>query len=313
MMKCMSADATTEIWTIRRLLEWTVAWLTRRGVAEARLSAEVLLAHALSCDRIWLYARFDEVPPAEQVAVFRDLVRRAGEHTPIAYLVGKKEFYSLTFEVTAAVLIPRPETETLVDRVVQLGRSGTTPVRDVWDVGTGSGCIAVAVCKQLPEVRCLASDVSADALSVAARNVARHGLADRIRLVEADGLSITPRDAPDHGFDVLVSNPPYISTADLPTLDATVRDYEPSVALSAGDDGMRFFRMLAERAGRWVREGGALLVEFGYGQVSAVRQIVEAGGAFVHTGTWRDAASGHERVMQFERRSPARPGDARTE
>lgn len=298
----MSADSATDSWTVRRLLDWTVTWLARRGVAEARLSAEVLLAHALGCDRISLYVRFDDMPEADRVGVFRDLVRRAGEHAPIAYLVGKKEFYSLAFEVTPAVLIPRPETETLVERVVALGRAGTPPVRDVWDLGTGSGCVAIAVCKQLSGVRCLATDVSPDALAVAARNVERHGLADRVRLAVADGLTISPADAPEGGFDALVSNPPYVADGDVPTLDESVRNFEPQAALSAGDDGLRFYRILAAGAGPWVRSGGALLVEFGYGQTKEVRQIIEAGGAFAHVGTWRDSASGHERVMQFERR-----------
>lgn len=299
----MTVEPTTETWTIRRLIDWTIAWLTRRGIAEPRLSAEVLLAHAIGCDRISLYVRFDDAPPAEQVAVFRELVRRAGEHAPIAYLVGKKEFYSLEFLVTPAVLIPRPETETLVDRVIEFGRTGGRAVRDVWDFGTGSGCVAVAICKHLPDVRCLATDVSADALAVAARNVARHGQSERIRLEQADGLGIDPIQAPDGGFDVLAANPPYVSDAELPTLDATVREFEPRAALSAGEDGMRFFRMFAAEAGRWVRPGGALLFEFGYGQAPAVREIIEAGGHFSHAGTWRDSASGHARVMQFTRNS----------
>lgn len=295
----VGADSSAEAWSIARLLNWSRGWLAAKGVEHPRLSAELLLAHAVGCERIELYTRFDRVADPSQLDRFRALLRQAAEHAPIAYLVGKKEFYSLEFEVTPAVLIPRPESETLVERVADYCRSVSRDVLHVWDLGTGSGCLAVALCKQLPNIRCLATDISADALEVAARNVARHGLAERIKLACADGLAVNPDLAPPAGFDVLMSNPPYVADDELAKLDATVREYEPSVALRAGPDGLPFYRAIAEGAPRWLRTDGAVFVEIGYGKQKAVEQIVTGTGAFEHAGTWPDAPASHERVMKF--------------
>jgi len=295
-------------WTIGRLLDWTRGWLTSRGIEQPRLSAELLLAHAVGRKRIDLYTRYESVPQASQVACFRELVRRAGEHTPIAYLIGKKEFYSLEFEVTPAVLIPRPESETLVERVADYCARQGEDGWNCWDLGTGSGCLAVALCKQRPNLRCLATDVSAEAQEVAARNAARHGLADRIRLAAADGFDVAPELAPADGFDLLMSNPPYVADGDLARLAPAVRQYEPRVALSAGPDGLRFYRLIAEQAPRWLRPGGAVFVEIGCGQEELVADILTRDGSFARAGTWRDAPGSHVRVLQFALPTAARPG-----
>ncbi len=298
----------TDAWTIGRLLRWTTDHLSRAGVDGPRLSAELLLAHALGCAKIELYTRFDEEPENKQRAAFRDLVQRAADHQPIAYLVGYKEFYSLDFEVTPDVLVPRPETEALVERAIAWCRAAALPEVHLLDMGTGSGCIAIAVLSQVPQVRAVGSDLSAAALVVAERNARRHNVVDRLTLVEADRLALPDRCIPAGGFDLIVSNPPYVAEGDLDILPRNVRDYEPHVALSAGTDGLTFYATLHDVGPSMLKPGGAVLVEICVGQGEAVRQVMEAGGAFKHAGTWRDPADPHDRVMQFD----LRPGGVKS-
>ncbi len=290
-------------WTTARLLRWTTDFLTRAGVDSPRLSAELLLAHALGCAKIDLYARFDREPADAQRSVFRDLVRRAAEHEPVAYLVGYKEFYSLHFQVTPDVLIPRPETETLVDRAIAWCRHAQRPDTRVLDLGTGSGCIAIALLAQLRELRVVASDISTAALGLARKNGETHKVLDRLTLVEADRLVLPAECVPPGRFDLIVSNPPYIADSEMHLLDRNVRDYEPPIALSAGPDGLTFYKALHDDGPGVLRCGGSVLVEIGAGMGAAVREVMTAGGVFAHAGTWRDAADPHERVMQFDLRN----------
>ena len=286
-------------WTIARLLQWTQQYLAQKGVDEARLATELLLSHALGCKKIELYTRFETVPPAEKRTAFRELVQAAAEHAPVAYLVGYKEFFSLGFEVTPAVLIPRPETEALVVRGLQLCKErGWTEPRFL-DVGAGSGCIAVTLLKHLPAARAVATDISAAALEVARRNAARHGVEDRVTLVEADRLHLGADRVPAGGFDFLVSNPPYIADRDLAGLPRTIRDHEPTLALSAGPDGLAFYRDFAASAPVLLRPDGAVVVEIGYDQEAAVRDVFLRSGRWTHGGTWRDPGDPHDRVMEF--------------
>lgn len=295
----MPEPVQNQAWTIGQLLGWTAAWLERQGVDEPRLCAEILLAHAMRCRRLDLYTRFEHCPEATILDRFRDLVRRAGEHEPVAYLVGHKEFYSLDFEVTPAVLIPRPETEALVDRAITICRQADRAPVHLWDLGTGSACIAVAIAHFVPAARVLATDVSPDALEVAERNIARHALRDRIRTACADGPDIADDLVPPGGFDLIVSNPPYVSQRDRHRLPRVVRDYEPPVALYAGDDGMDMYRRLAAGTGHALRPGGRILLEVGYGQAQPVAALFEQAGPFRHVGTHRDPADPHDRVVEL--------------
>ena len=279
-------------------MTWTAGYLAKAGLDDPRLSSELLLAHALSCRKIELYTRFDQVPGDEQRAAFRELVLRAAGHEPIAYLVGFKEFYSLAFEVTPDVLIPRPETEALVDRMIACCRGCGNPANFV-DVGTGSGCVAVAVLSQVDSARAVATEVSPAALAVAGRNAERHGVTDRLTLIEADRLDVPAELVPEGGFDLIVSNPPYIAEGDLAQLPANVRDYEPRIALAADADGLGFYRTFAESGPRLLRPGGSVLVEIAAGMGPAVIEVFAAAGRFEHIGTWRDPADPHDRVMQF--------------
>ncbi|MCO6437510.1 MAG: peptide chain release factor N(5)-glutamine methyltransferase [Phycisphaerae bacterium] len=288
-------------WTVRRLLDWTAGYFGRLGLSEARLSAEVLLAHVLACKRIELYTRFDAVPDEPSLARFRELVKRAGSAEPIAYLVGEREFYSLPIRVTREVLIPRPETETLVERVIDHCRALSLKEPKLLDLGTGSGCIAVAVLRHVPGARVVASDVSSAALNIARENAERHGVHERMTLAEADRLALPAEVIPAGGFDVIMSNPPYIGAGDVGGLEACIRDFEPHAALTDGEDGLSFYRMLAEDSAALLAPGGAVFVEIGNGQAAEVIRLMTAGGKFEHCRTWKDPVVGAERVLWFRK------------
>lgn len=246
-----------ERWTVGRLLAWTTDYLTKHGAGSPRLEAEVLLAHARGSRRIELYTAFEEEPTAEVRERFRGLVKQRGAGTPVAYLVGKREFYSLEFEVTPDVLVPRPETELLVvaltDRVKQRGAAGGVRIADV---GTGSGVLAVCAAKHVRGARVVAVDASPAALAIAARNAQRHGVADRVEFLEGDLLA-----GVDGPFDYIVSNPPYVTTAELAALDPGVRDHEPRLALDGGPEGTTVIERLLPQAAERLAPGGVLLVE----------------------------------------------------
>ncbi|MFP3937387.1 MAG: peptide chain release factor N(5)-glutamine methyltransferase [Phycisphaerae bacterium] len=263
-------EAQEKSWTILELINWTRDYLSRAGVEDARLAAEVLLAHVLGCRRIELYARFDHEPEGEKLAEYRELIRRAAKREPVAYLVGRKEFYSLSMKVTPDVLIPRPESEILVSEAMNYLRPCEQPPR-MLDACTGCGCVAVATAVNAPEVTVLATDISEPAVKVAAENARLHGVADRVRCRTADLLEI-PEDARDMlPLDVIAANPPYV--ADDEQVAETVR-YEPSVALYAGKSGLEFIRRIVTDAPSLLKAGGALMLEFGFSQADDVRDII---------------------------------------
>ena len=271
-------------WSVLRLLNWTAEHFARAHLDSPRLCAEVLLAHALRCRRIDLYTRFDYLPPPEELDAFRQMVKRAAAREPVAYLVGSKEFYSLRFKVTPDVLVPRAETEILVSEAIGhlrcLGRPGR-----VWDVCTGSGCVAVAVAVQAPDARVLATDVSAAAVAIAAENAAAHGLGDRVRCRTADLLTLPEGCADWRDFDVITANPPYVADGE-PVAEEVKR--EPAVALRGGPDGLDFLRRIIRDAGAFLRAEGALVLEFGYRQADAVRDLIVGTGTFTEPRILRD-------------------------
>ncbi len=289
-------------WTLGRLLSWTADFLGRQGVDDPRLAAEVLLAHAANCRRIDLYARFERVLDAESLTRFRESVKRAGNHEPIAYLVGEKEFFSLRFHVTPDVLIPRAETEELVACVIDLCSQAGWESPRLWDLGTGSGCIAIAVLSQLANATCLATDASPAALEITRRNADRHKVADRMAVEEANGLSLPEALKPEGGFHVLMCNPPYIPAAQIATLDRAVRDFEPRGALTDEADGLSFYRAIADESSRFLADAGYVAVEIGDGTAAAVTQIMTSKG-FGHVQTRKDRTVGKERVLVFRKAS----------
>jgi release factor glutamine methyltransferase len=318
------SDAATnqDPWTVLRLLSWTTDFFRQRGSDSPRLDAEVLLAHSLGCSRIELYTAFGSEPSGPQRQTFRELVRRRGEGVPVAYLVGHREFYSLRFSVTPAVLIPRPETEHLVTLALDHAKSlapastarTTTPADNavaqcppptpslrplkIADVGTGSGAIAVALAKHLPAVYpggCLitAIDLSPDALDVARGNARDHGVDPQIEFVQGDLLDKLPAGS---DFDMILSNPPYVSRAEYDDLDPTVRDHEPKMALLAGQRGTEIIARLIDQAASRLRPGGLLAIELSPMIAKDCAVLVAGNGHFHEPKIIRDLG-GNQRIV----------------
>jgi release factor glutamine methyltransferase len=289
----------SEAWTVGRLLTWTTDYLKRQGASSPRLDAEVLLAEALHCRRIELYTAFND-PVADDVrSVFRELVRRRAAGEPVAYLVGHREFYSLSFAVTSDVLIPRPETEHLVVQVLELLRDRPAePPPRVVDVGTGSGAIVISVARHAPACRLTAVDISEAALAVARRNARQHDVAERIDFLVSDLLEALP---PQPAFDLVVSNPPYVSQAEWERLGADVRDHEPKLALVAGSTGTETIVRLVSQAAPRLRAGGWLLMEISPMIEPAVRDILQQQGDYQQPSTAKDLA-GLARVVAAQRK-----------
>lgn len=291
------SPSTPAVWTIGKLLHWSCDYFKRNNLEDARLSAEVLLAYVTGLRRIDVYARFEQAPADDVLSKYRDLVRRAAAHEPIAYLVGEKEFYSLPFKVTRDVLIPRPETETLVEAVVDHCNTNALSQPRILDLGTGSGCLAISILKQLPQATAIATDVSPAALEIARENAQRHNLLERIDFLQADRLKL--EGVPSHSIDVLVSNPPYVPVATWPTLKQNVREYEPRLAVTDDADGLTFYRMMASDAGRFLAPKGAVFVEIGDDCLAAVKDAFCGAGQWRFGGARRDRCTGRERVMIF--------------
>lgn len=259
----------TETWTVKRLLEWTSDYFNQKGIESPRLEAEILLSTALGIKRIELYTNFETEPDEEKRIRFREFVKRRGVGEPVAYLVGFKEFFSLPFKVDRNVLIPRPETEQLVletlDRLKALPQGSSTKI---CDVGTGSGAIAVAVAKNWPknlmkpcksetaDFRIVAVDICPKALEIARQNAEMNNVADRIKFVQSDLLNSV-----NGPFDLIVSNPPYVSESEYAALPNDVKNYEPQSALLAGPTGTEIIERLIEQTAEKLKSGGTLLVE----------------------------------------------------
>jgi release factor glutamine methyltransferase len=268
-----------ETWTIQKLLNWVSQYLTDKAIDSPRLSAELLLSHVLGLKRIELYTQYNKPVAGQELEKLRELVKRAGGHEPIAYLVGKTEFYSMEIIVTPDCMIPRPETELLVQRAIEFlrTRSGT---QFVCDLCTGSGCIAVAVAKNYPNARIIATDICDAALAVAAKNIEKHQLQDKIKLLSGDLFDPIIPQLDVGKFDLIVCNPPYVSSSEYEKLDTNVKDYEPRLALFAGDDGMDIYRRIMEKVDQFLKSDAALIIEIGYGQGQAVKEMLEQTGSF---------------------------------
>jgi release factor glutamine methyltransferase len=276
-----------DTWTIQKLLNWVTEYLTSKGIESPRLSAELLLSHVLELKRIDLYTQFDKQVPQDQLDKLHELVKRAGLYEPVAYLTGKTEFYSLELEITADCMIPRPETELLVQRAIEFLRT-RSGVQYVCDLCTGSGCIAVAIAKNFPDARITATDISATALEVAARNVEKHRLKEQVRLLCGDLFEPVIQQLDVSQFDLIVCNPPYVSTSEYENLDKNIKDYEPQSALLAGEDGMDVYRRIIEKVDDFLKPSAALMLEIGYAQGSTVRELLEQTGAFAEVKIEKD-------------------------
>ncbi len=294
------ASAPDAAWTVGSLLKTTAAYFAEKGVDSARLDAELLLARALGCDRIHLYTGHDRMLTPAELDAYRALVRRRGAREPLAYIVGEKEFYGRAFGVTRAVLIPRPETEGLVDAALAWRDARGAGALRVLDLGTGSGCLAVTIAATWPDAAVTATDCSAAALAVARANADRHGVADRIAFREGDLFAALPADAAP--FDLVLCNPPYVDRDDDRTAP-DVKRYEPPEALYADEGGRAILRRLAEGLGAHLAAEGLALVEIGADQAEAAAALFRAAG-FAAVTVLTDLA-GRARIVRIARAAPA--------
>lgn len=269
-----------EIWTIERILKWTESFFAQKGIESPRLDAEVLLAHLLQKERIYLYVHFDEPLEKQELAAFHDMVRRRAAHVPVAYITGEKEFMGLTFKVTPATLVPRPDTEILVQAAIDALRGmpaaadGAGP--SFADIGTGSGAICLSILHTLPACTACTVDISDEARRVAEQNADALGVRDRVAFFTGDLLA----PLAERTFDAIVSNPPYIPTGDLAGLQAEVRLCEPRTALDGGADGLAFYRRIVQDAPAYLRAGGLLAMEAGIHEAGAIAALIRENPAY---------------------------------
>ncbi|MDZ4851838.1 MAG: peptide chain release factor N(5)-glutamine methyltransferase [Pirellulaceae bacterium] len=293
----------TQVWTIGKLLEWTTEFLRKSGSESARLDAEVLLAHARSCQRIQLYTAFGEEATDAERTAFREMVRRRAEGTPVAYLVGHKEFFSLEFIVNSDCLIPRPETEHLVVAALDWAKirmkniNGSRPLL-IADVCTGSGCVAVAMAKHLSNCELMASDLSSAALKVAESNIAKHSFEDRISLFQGDLLDAMPNS--EAKLDMVLSNPPYVSEEEFKQLPKDIREHEPASALLSGPSGFEVTERLLTQAAERLCEGGVVMLESSPMLVPKIEAFLQSQNLWHLAPTVKDF-QGHARIIIAER------------
>ncbi len=259
--------------TVLEAIQRSAEFLARKGVDSPRLQAELLLAHLLKLPRMRLYLNFERALEPGEVDASRQLIRRRGQREPLQYIVGTTSFCGLDISVNPHVLIPRQETELLAERGWEfLNQIPGTNSAAALDIGTGSGCLAIALAVKCPPASLQAVERSAQALAVARQNAERHAVAERIQFLQGDCFTAVPAGS---AFDLIISNPPYIATAELETLQPEVGRYEPRLALDGGADGLDFFRRMAVEAGPFLKPGGRLMLEFGDGQADSLREIFE--------------------------------------
>lgn len=276
-----------EQWTIQKLLNWICDYFEKSNIDSPRLSAEIILSHVLNLGRIELYTNFDKLVARPDLEKLRGLVKRASENEPVAYLTGRCEFYSLALTITPDCLIPRPETELLVERAIEFLRSRNTS-QSVCDLCTGSGCIAVAIAKNHKNCEVIATDISDDALKVAKQNIERYSLTEKIKLFQGDLFEPLIPQLDKCKFDLIVCNPPYVTSGEYDTLDKNVKNYEPKNALEAGTDGLDIYRRIIESIEPFLKSDAALILEIGHSQGKSVRELLENTGYFTQIDVKKD-------------------------
>ena len=288
----------SEEWTIGRLLDWTTDYLKQGGAGSPRLDAEVLLANARQCKRIELYTAYDEVAEENVRDTFRALVKQRSQGVPVAYLVGQREFYSLEFQVSPAVLIPRPETEFVVIAALDLLQDELEDVTSpaIADVGTGSGCISISIARHHPDCQLTAIDVSPAAMEIAKQNAEQHGVGERIKFVQSDLFASV-----EGQFDLVVSNPPYIRDDDIDTLVTDVKDHEPRDALAGGPQGTEVTKRLISEAAARLRPNGWLIFEIAPDSQEELLQFIAAHEAFQDGSVTVDLA-GLPRIIRAKKK-----------
>ncbi len=279
---------TDEIWTVGRILQWTEQYFREKGIPSARLDGEVLLSHILKKERIYCYSHYDQPLTPEELKAFKDIIKKRVEGHAVAVLTGYKEFMGLRFAVNEHVLIPRPDTETLVEGVLQL-----MPRQEefrILDVCLGSGAILHSVLHYAPKALGIGVDLSPEALAIAKENATKLGVEDRAYLFQSDLFSAIPTkkaDGSDNLFDIITSNPPYIPTKDIEELAIEVKN-EPHMALDGGVTGLDFYGPLVQQGAMFLKEGGYLVLEIGQGQEEDVLAMAKADGSYDEMTTWKD-------------------------
>ena len=268
------ADGAQRVWTILSLVQWAEEYMRDRGFQESRLNAELLLAHVLDLPRLGLYLQFDRHLTPGELAEFRKLFLRRMAHEPVQYILGETNFMGFRLELTPAVLIPRPETEELVEEAAAWAKNAGIAGGSILEIGTGSGNIAVALAKFLPAWRVTTLESSGEALDVARRNCQRHGV-DTVEFLLGDVFTYECDGRP---FDAVVSNPPYVSAEDFEALEPEVKNFEPSRATTDGGDGLAFIRRIASLSRGILRPGGGMFLEIGHGQAEAAAFIARESG-----------------------------------
>ncbi|MEO5334550.1 MAG: peptide chain release factor N(5)-glutamine methyltransferase [Magnetococcus sp. YQC-5] len=261
--------STTPLWTVRTLLAWSVPWLTQKGVENARLDSELLLANALNLRRIDLFLDPHRYLTAEELTSFKLLIKRRAAREPIAYILGVKEFWGLEFLTSREALIPRPETELLLETTLSYQPERQTPMR-ILELGAGSGAVLCSLLTEYPLAHGTGIDLSSQALKLAQKNAAKIGVAERIEWLESDLDTMMP---PTDGFDVIIANPPYIATGELNGLQAEVRDWEPHMALDGGEDGLKILSRIPTLAKTRLVPGGLCVTEIGCDQAEAALEL----------------------------------------
>jgi release factor glutamine methyltransferase len=283
--------AQSELWTIGSIIKWTEQYFGSKGVESPRLDAEVLLSCVLKKERIYLYVHFDEPLEQGELAAFREMVKQRVLHVPVAYIIGYREFMGLTFKVSPDVLVPRPDTEILVQAVLDRVKD-KMPAAEIADIGTGSGAVVLSLLKYIPGLSAVTVDISPSAIAIAKENSRLLEVEDRVIFYEGDVYApIT-----DRKLDVIVSNPPYIPDADIAGLAPEVRDNEPHMALAGGRDGLDFYRRLVQEGASKLKNGGFLAFEVGIHQAKAVAALADDEALLGRTEIIKDYA-GIERVV----------------
>ncbi len=287
-----------KIWVTKDLLKVTSDYLTDKKIDSPRLTAEVLLAHQLNIDRVGLYLNLDQPLNASEVSGYRELIRRRVQHEPLQYITGVQEFWSMEFLVDSRVLIPRPETEILVEKVLEQIQIKKGSVR-ILELGTGPGILAVTLAKEILDAEIVAVDISSDALAVAKKNAEKHDVSGRIVFLEGDLWE--PVKDMNVVYDIILSNPPYVTTEEYITLAPEVRDHEPREALDGREDGLYHIRRIIESCAEYLNPLGMLFVEMSPDQTGSAQALLENTGAFENTVRIRDY-SGRYRVVSAQKK-----------
>ncbi|MFO8083213.1 MAG: peptide chain release factor N(5)-glutamine methyltransferase [Desulfobacterales bacterium] len=287
-------------WTILKLLLWTTSYFESQKIESARASAEILLASTLGLDRIDLYLRHDRPMSMNELAQYKLMIKRRAKREPVAYIVGRKEFWSMDLAVTTDVLIPRPETECLVEQALSyMPRENSEKLWNILELGTGSGAIVLALASELRHHRYFASDLSQQALEVAKSNAVKHHLSHRICFFAGNWFD--PLKNSPHKFDMIISNPPYVETAVIEKLEPEISCYEPRVALDGGKNGLDSLEFIIKQAPGFLNPEGLLILEIGYDQRAQIQSMAQKSGKFESVSFIKDY-SGNDRVVILTRK-----------